>query len=84
MPDDSITLRIEDALERSVARACGPAAPSLPRPRDAPLPCFPAGARIRPRLALSVALCLRRRQADRRLGRGGCHRAPPLRLACSR
>ncbi|MCG6113925.1 MAG: polyprenyl synthetase family protein [Mesorhizobium sp.] len=54
MPDDSITLRIEDALERSVARACGPAAPSLlaHAMRHA---VFPGGARIRPRLALSVA-----------------------------
>ncbi len=54
MPDDTITLRIEDALERSVARACGPAAPSL-LARAMRHAVFPGGARIRPRLALSVA-----------------------------
>lgn len=54
MAVDEISQRIEDALERAVARATGPLAPPLlgKAVRHA---VFPGGARIRPRLALSVA-----------------------------
>jgi geranylgeranyl diphosphate synthase type II len=54
MPDDEISQRIEDALQRSVARACGASAPPL-LARAVRHAVFPGGARIRPRLALSVA-----------------------------
>lgn len=54
MAVDEISLRIEDALERALARACGPSSPPLLANalRHA---VFPGGQRIRPRLALSVA-----------------------------
>ena len=54
MPDDEISQRIEDALQRSVSRACGASAPPL-LARAVRHAVFPGGARIRPRLALSVA-----------------------------
>lgn len=54
MAKDEISLRIEEALERAVARVTGSAAPNrlAQAMRHA---VFPGGARIRPRLALSVA-----------------------------
>lgn len=54
MPHDDASLRIEDALRRALARACGRSAP----PKIASAmnhAVFPGGQRIRPRLALSIA-----------------------------
>lgn len=54
MAEDETGARIEEALRRAISRVSGPSAP----PRLAAAlsdAIFPAGARIRPRLALSVA-----------------------------
>jgi geranylgeranyl diphosphate synthase type II len=55
MSGEDLSHRIEDALQRTLIRATGPSAP----PRLAAAfahSVFPAGQRVRPRLALSVAL----------------------------
>ncbi len=54
MPEDEVGSRIEDALRKALGRACGAAAPArlAAAMTDS---VFPGGARIRPRLAMSVA-----------------------------
>jgi geranylgeranyl diphosphate synthase, type II len=52
--EEDISQRIEDGLRRATARACGVAAPPL-LARAVEHAVFPSGARIRPRLTLSVA-----------------------------
>lgn len=55
MSGEDLSQRIEEALQRSLTRATGPAAPPLLAGAFAHS-VFPAGQRIRPRLTLSVAL----------------------------
>lgn len=54
MPTEAIATRIEDALTKAVARSAAGAPPKLAAALSHAV--FPAGQRIRPRLALSVAL----------------------------
>lgn len=55
MPAEDLSTRIEEALEKALARATGPSAPPL-LAKALSHAVFPAGQRIRPRLALSVAM----------------------------
>lgn len=55
MAAEDLSPRIEEALQKAVARATGPSAPPLLAKAIAHS-VFPAGQRIRPRLTLSVAL----------------------------
>ncbi|QKD05304.1 polyprenyl synthetase family protein [Mesorhizobium loti] len=55
MPGEDLSQRIEEALQKALARATGPAAPPL-LAKALNHSVFPSGQRIRPRLTLSVAL----------------------------